>query len=364
MSLDRSALAALRGLRPDRVCLIKPSSLGDVVHAFPVLSSLRELWPDAHLAWVVNRSLRGLLDGHPDLDEVIPFDRSALKASPGGVASIARFLLDLRRKQFDLAIDLQGLLRSGVMTLATGAPIRVGLAGSREGSRHCYTHRIASPAPETHAVDRLLAVAESFGADISRPRFRVATGPDDLQWASEILEGLPRPMVAINVGARWLTKRWPPEQFASVARRAVLERGAGLVLVGSPEDRPLVDALKAALGPIEALDLCGLTTLPKLAAVASKVDVFLSNDTGPLHLAAATGSKVLGVYTCTSPARTGPYGPNARSVTSCVWCAPSYVKTCPRLECMSELTPERVWRALIDLLGAEKGMERMTSRSS
>ena len=265
MSLD--SLDALRVLRPERVCLIKPSSLGDVVHAFPVLACLRELWPDAHLAWVVNRGLRGLLDGHPDLDEVIPFDRSAIKPSPEGIASIARFLLDLRRKRFDLAIDLQGLLRSGVMARATGAPVRVGLAGSREGSRHFYTHRIASPGPEAHAVDRLLAVAESFGADVSRPRFQVAIGPDDEAWADETLNDLPRPRLAINVGARWLTKRWPPGQFASVARRAVLERGAGLVLVGSPEDRPLVDALKTDLGTIQSLDLCGLTTLPRLAAV-------------------------------------------------------------------------------------------------
>jgi heptosyltransferase-1 len=348
MSLDR--LASLRGLRPDRVCLIKPSSLGDVVHAFPVLAALRSLWPDAHLAWVVNRGLRGLLDGHPDLDEVIPFDRSAMKATPGGVGSIARFLLDLRRKRFNLAIDLQGLLRSGIMSGATGAPIRVGLAGSREGSRHFYTHRVDSPGLEAHAVDRLLAVAGAFGADVSTPVFRVAIGPDEARWAEEALRDLPRPIVAVNVGARWLTKRWPPEQFAKVARRAVVDRGAGLVLVGSPEDRPLVDGLKSELGSIKALDLCGLTTLPRLAAIASRVDVFLSNDTGPLHLAAATGSRVLGVYTCTSPARTGPYGPNARSIASCVWCAPSFVKTCPRLECMTELTPERVWRALDGLL--------------
>jgi heptosyltransferase-1 len=359
MRSDR--LAALRDLRPERVCLIKPSSLGDVVHAFPVLSSLRELWPDAHLAWVVNRGLRGLLDGHPDLDEVIPFDRSAVRATPRGVASIARFLLDLRSRRFDLAIDLQGLLRSGVMTGATGARVRVGLEGSREGSGHFYTHRIASPGAEAHAVDRLLAVAEAFGADVSTPRFRVAVGPEDEQWASEILEGVPGPRVAINVGARWLTKRWPPDQFATVARRAVLERGAGLVLVGSPEDRPLVDALKVGLGSIPSLDLCGRTTLPRLAAVASKVDVFLSNDTGPLHLAAATGSKVLGVYTCTSPSRTGPYGPRARSVASCVWCAPSYVKTCPRLECMVELTPDRVWRSLANQL--DEGVRAISDRS-
>lgn len=184
-----------------------------------------------------------------------------------------------------------------------------------------------------------MKVAEAFGAEISRPRFQLAIGSDDLRWAREPLASIPRPRLAINVGARWLTKRWPPEHFAVVARRAVAERGAGLVLVGAPEDRPLVDALTVALGPNEAIDLCGQTSLPQLAAVASEVNLFLSNDTGPLHLAAATGSRVVGVYTCTSPARTGPYGTNSIAVTSCVWCTPSFVKTCSRLECMSELTP-------------------------
>ncbi|WP_435009859.1 glycosyltransferase family 9 protein [Tundrisphaera lichenicola] len=344
MSVDR--MAALRDLRPERVCLIKPSSLGDVVHALPVLSALRTHWPDAHLAWVVNRGLRGLLDGHPDLDEVIPFDRSAISLRPLGISAVSRFLLELRRKRFDLTIDLQGLLRSGIMTRATGAPIRVGLETAREGSRYFYTHRIGSPGPEAHAVDRLLKVAEAFGAEVTRPRFRVAFGEEDAAWARAILAPLPRPLLAVNVGARWLTKRWPPEHFAEVARRAVTTKGAGLVLVGAPEDRPLVEALKAALGPIGALDLCGRTSLPRLAALSSEVDVFLSNDTGPLHLAAAAGPRVVGVYTCTSPGRTGPYGPGAIAVTSCVWCAPSYVRECARLECMTELTPDRVWTAV------------------
>jgi lipopolysaccharide heptosyltransferase I len=339
-------LAALRSLRPERVCLIKPSSLGDVVHGLPVLSALRAHWPDAHLAWVVNRGLRGLLDGHPDLDEVIPFDRPKLGLTPDKIAWTAHFLIGLRRKGFDLAIDLQGLLRSGIIARATGAPVRVGLAEAREGSRYFYTHRVGSMGRESHAVDRLLEVAEAFGADVARPRFRLAFGAEDADWARTILQAIPRPRLAVNVGARWLTKRWPPEQFAEVARRAVELQGAGLILVGAPEDRPLVDALKAALGPIESLDLCGRTSLSKLAALASEVDVFLSNDTGPLHLAAAAGPRVVGVYTCTSPSRTGPYGPGAVAVSSCVWCAPSFVKSCPRLECMSELTPDRVWAAV------------------
>ncbi len=351
MSLDR--LAALRGLRPERVCILKPSSLGDIVHALPVLSALRARWPDAHLAWVVNRGLRGLLDGHPDLDEVIPFDRASVKFGLAGARSVGGFLRDLRRRRFDVAIDLQGLLRSGIMTWATGARYKVGLASAREGSARFYNIRVDTPDPEEHAVDRLLRVATALGADATHPRFRAAIGPDDARWAATILQGVPRPRLALNVGARWLTKRWPPAQFAAVARRAVAERGAGLVLVGAPEDRPLVDELLGHLGSIPALDLCGRTSLPKLAAIASEVDVFLSNDTGPLHLAAAAGPRVVGVYTCTSPGRTGPYGPRAIAVRSCVHCAPSYRKTCPDLICMTELTPERVWRAVARSLPAE-----------
>ncbi len=105
--------------------------------------------------------------------------------------------------------------------------------------------------------------------------------------------------------------------------------------------------------PLPCLDLCGKTTLPGLAAVASRADCFLSNDTGPLHLAAAAGAPVVGVYTCTDPARTGPFGPNAVAVRSCVWCAPSFVRRCDRLECMAELTPDRVWPAVDRQLAAQ-----------
>ncbi len=341
-----------RAIRPERICIIKPSSLGDVVHALPVLSALKRRWPDASIAWVINSGLRSLVDGHPDLDLVIPFDRKQIKASPRGLAQMARFLGGLRQHQFDLTIDLQGLFRSGLMAWATGARYRVGLAEAREGATTFYTHRVHSDGKSVHAVDRLLQVAEALGAKTDPPEFHVSISDEDRRWARETLAETRRPRLVLNVGARWLTKRWPPAHFAEVARRAVAERGAGLIAVGAPEDRPLVDALIAALGGLPCLDLCGATSLPRLAAIAAEADVFLSNDTGPLHLAAATQTRVVGVYTCTSPDRTGPYGLNAIAVRSCVWCAPSYVKTCDRLECMSELTPDRVWPAVDSQLSA------------
>lgn len=343
----------LRSLDPRHVCLIKPSSLGDVVHALPVLSALKRRWPLARFSWVVNRGLVGLLDRHPDLDEVIPFDRGRVKPTAGGIAYLGRFLNGLRRRDFDLTIDLQGLLRSGLMAWATGARVRVGLAEAREGATFFYTDRIKTGGPDVHAVDRMLRVVEALGASGDDPRFVVSMDEADRAWARGVLADLSGPILVLNVGARWLTKRWPPSKFAELARRAADELGAGLVAVGAPEDRPLVDALLAAMAPLPCLNLCGRTSLPELAAIAAEADLFLSNDTGPLHLAAATGARVVGIYTCTDPRRTGPYGPNARAVRSCVWCAPSFVKSCDRLECMDELTADRVWPAVAAGLEAQ-----------
>ena len=335
----------LRTLQPNRVCLIKPSSLGDVVHALPVLASLRELWPDAHISWVVNRGLRGLIDGHPALDEVIPFDRSKVGLGPRGLIAFMKFAADLRRRKFDVTIDLQGLLRSGIMAAATGAPIRVGLAEAREGASRFYTHRIAMPTSPTHAIDKMLRVANAFGGS-SVAQFHVPISSVHREWAKREIGFLRRPILVVNVGARWLTKRWPAASFAEVARRAVHENHAEIIAVGAPEDRSLVDGLIEALAPIPVLDYCGKTSLPQLAALFSLADCVLSNDTGPLHLAAAVGARVVGVYTCTSPEKTGPYGANALHVSSRIWCAASCIKTCGRMDCMTELRPDRVSNAV------------------
>ncbi|RUL89534.1 glycosyltransferase family 9 protein [Tautonia sociabilis] len=343
---SRDRIEALRNLEPRRVCLIKPSALGDVVHALPVLSALKGRWPGASFSWVINRGLVGLVEGHPELDEVIPFDRAGAARGAAGLARFGRFLAELRQRRFDLAIDLQGLFRSGLMAFATGARVRVGRRDAREGASAFYSHRVGSGS--IHAVDRLLDLASAFGADISRPRFGLPIREEDRRWASLELAGLPRPLLVLNPGARWVTKRWPPVHFAEVARRAAQAKGAGIVVVGAAEDRPLTSEIVATLdlAGVAALDLSGRTSLTGLAAVAAESDVFLSNDTGPLHLATAAGARVVAVFTCTDPAKTGPYGPGAIVLRTGIWCAGSCIRRCDRMECMRELSPDRVWPAV------------------
>jgi len=347
---------------PIRICVIKPSSLGDVVQALPILSALRNRWPYSHITWVIGRAYRDVVRGHCDVDEILDFDRPR-----GGrgvlVAGRALALLQrLRNGHFDLAIDLQGLLRSALLGAATGARVRVGMADAREGSQWLYTDVVDAPRLELHAVDRALQVAEALGAAIHEPRFNLPIGLEDHRWAKLQLAAAPRPRIMLMVGARWRTKRWPPEHFAEIGRRAVAEFGATLVAVGSAADRSLVDALKRHLGPVGLLDYCGRTRLKPLAALALQCDLMVSNDTGPLHLAAAAGARVLGIFTCTSPALTGPVGPHVATVQSCVWCAPSFVKRCRRLDCMIELSPDRVWPVLKDQLDCALAAERTKQR--
>jgi lipopolysaccharide heptosyltransferase I len=343
---------SLAEVQARRIALIKPSALGDVLHALPVLGALRVKFPDAHIAWVVNRTYQPLIEGHRSLSETVPFDRGALK---GGWRKAARSSLslarELRKRRFDLVIDLQGLARSGLMTLATGAKRRVGMSTAREGAHLAYTDVIDVPDPATsHAVDRYWRVAEALGVGDLPKRFDVPVLPESRGWAQAQLKDAPRPWLAFGVGARWLTKRWPPDHFAALARRAQDAFGGTAFFVGTPDEAPLARQVIGQLrGP--ARDFVGTTTLQQLAGLLEAADVMISNDTGPLHLAAALGRPCVAPYTCTQVRRHGPYG-QAGAVETTVWCAGSYLRACDRLECMTELTPDRLWPALASTLSA------------
>ena len=344
-------LPPLDQLTPSRILLIKPSALGDIAHSLPVLSALRRRFPTAHLSWLVNRAYEPLIAGHPDLDATLTFDRGAMKQGwRSACRSVSSLWHTLRQGEFDLVLDLQGLLRSGLMTRATGAARRVGLAGSREGARWFYTDVLADPGRAgLHAVDRYWLVAQALGAATSPPRFHLPVAPQAAAWAESALAGLPRPWYVLAVGSRWVTKCWPPAHFGSLAGRAQAEFGGSVVFVGGPEETPLAAQVMARL-PGPTLDLTGRTTLPQLVATLARADVMVGNDTGPLHVAVALGRPVVAPYTCTKAALTGPYNQAHRAIETRVWCAGSYLKRCDRMECMAELTPDRLWPTLREIV--------------
>jgi len=346
----RTPLEQLSHVDARRVCVIKPSALGDVVQTLPLLPVLRERFPRARIAWVINSGLANLLEMHPDLDDIIRFERQ------GSLRSWMRLLRDLRDREFDLVFDLQGLLRTAVMSLATRAPLRVGLETAREGA-HLACHVTL---PDTNrfvpAHLRCTRVAEALGMGHVRAQPRIALAGRDHLWARERIASLGAPVLVVNPGARWITKRWPAERFAAVACKAMRRYGFSTLLVGSAEERPICGRLEQLVRRFiphgRVLNLAGETNLKQLAAILASAHVVLTNDSGPMHLAAAVGTPVVGIFTCTSPVRSGPPGDAHQLVATNLSCAASYHKRCryrgrKHMACMEELDTERVWQALV-----------------
>lgn len=159
----------------------------------------------------------------------------------------------------------------------------------------------------------------------------------------------PRPWYAVGVGSRWVTKRWPPEHFAALVRQAQAAFGGTAVFIGAPEEAELATQTAAMLnGP--TCQLTGKTTLPQLVAVLEACDVLIANDTGPLHVAVALGRPVVAPYTCTLIEKNGPYQQSEHAVATAVHCRGSYLKKCSRMDCMTDLTPARLWPPLETIL--------------
>lgn len=347
--LRRNAECLLRTVSAERILVIKPSALGDVVQSLPLLPVLRRRFPQAQISWLIQTELRDLVSGHPDLDDVITCARRPSWTSAGAL------LQTLRSREFDLVFDLQGLLRSALMTWATGARWRVGLETAREGASLAVNLTLRETGRDVPAHARYWRVAAALGCGDAPRVTHVAIAAGDWQAAHAALSPLPRPILAVQAGARWETKRWPVDKFADLLDRALATWGGSVVLVGSSNERAdcvrLEEELRRRGATAPTLNLAGRTSLKQLAAVLQRADAVVSNDSGPMHLAAELGTPTLGIFTCTSPQRSGPPGERHELIATRVDCAAGYHKTCPwrgdaHLACHRELEAWRVWNAL------------------
>jgi len=331
-----------------RICLVKPSALGDVVQTLPLLPLLKERFPEARISWVIRSELSGLLQEHPHLDEIIRFPRR------GTWKAWWRLLRFLRERAFDIVFDLQGLLRTGIMTFATRATLRVGLQTAREGAGWACHVVLPDTGPLVPAHQRYWRVAEALGLGDRRRESIIALSQTDEEFARQNMQDLGRACLAIHPGARWTTKRWPVEHFAVIAARAARRYGLGLLILGNSAEQPvakkLEHLLKRFMPAAKITNIAGTTNLKQLAAVLKRADVLLTNDSGPMHLAAAVKTPVLGVFTCTNPYLSGPPEKAHELVTTTLPCRNCYKKRCPlrgkrRLACLQEITTDRVWQA-------------------
>jgi lipopolysaccharide heptosyltransferase I len=318
----------------ERVLVVKPSSIGDVVHALPVLMALRIGRPAWRITWLVEEEAADLLRDHPLLDGLIVSGRRRWgRRRPGEArgAPLAEAMAlgrALRGGAFDLVLDLQGLAKSAVPAWLSGAAVRVGFADARELAWAACTHWVDCPAGARHAVERYLAMAEAVGAARVAAQFPLpASEVAEARAAGWLGSEGARPVVALSATARWDTKRWEPDRFARVADALAAEVGAAIVLLGGPGDRDATAAIARRMSQAP-LCLAGETSLADLVAILKRVSLLITVDSGPMHLAAALGRPLVALFGPTDPRRTGPYGAAQAVVRRSLPCSPCLKRRC------------------------------------
>jgi len=333
-----------------KILIIKPSSLGDVIHALPFLKAVKDTFPESPIDWIISSGLKDLLDHNPLINELIIIEKDSWKR-PGNIRKTSRELIDLRKrlssKGYDLVIDLQGLLRSGIISRFATSSMRIGFADGREGSRYLYDRRVDVNGV-VHAVDKNLEVARAIGAKVRSVEFPIFIDPLARDRIRHMLKGIGDYIVIIP-STRWPTKRWPEEGFARLIEHLPLP----CVIAGSGEDRPLAERI-SGLSRGEAINICGETDLKELSALISDARVVVSPDTGPMHIAVALGVPVVALFGPTDPLRTGPYGwqwkDDIRLIRSGAPCSPCRKKRCRDPFCMGNISVDTVLREVKALL--------------
>ncbi len=287
---------------PPRVCVVMLSALGDVVHALPVVTAIKRHAPACRLAWILQPGPAALVRGHPAVDEILVFERRR------GWRAFVELGRALRRRPFDLVLDLQPYFKAGLLTRMTRAPIKLGLdwARARDLNWLFTTHRIAAN-PVGHIQDQFLEFLDAIGVPRGAPDWGLAPTPEERATARALVAAGEGPLVGLVVATSKPEKNWAPERYAELATRLRAERGARCVLLGDTTaiERAAADAILArtAAAPLDALGRGLRVTLGLLDAC----DVVVSPDTGPFHIAVAMGVPAVGLYGYTNPKRVGPY---------------------------------------------------------
>jgi lipopolysaccharide heptosyltransferase I len=333
---------------PRRLLIVKPSSFGDIIHTLPALDALRRHWPGTCIDWLVKDEWSELLLSQPALGKMLLLPRN-----PSGWRHLATLL---RQHRYDMVIDFQGLFRSGVASWLSRAPRRIGFADAREGSGWFYTERIACDA-RAHAVDRALQLLEGVGVPArTSPRFPFSIPQASLDWAAALLgreRTCGRDVVVIHPAARWKTKCWPAENFARLADSLAAD-GARIFLVAGAPERGQADAV-SALACHPPVNLAGQCTVLELAALLEKANLVISNDSGPMHLAAALDTPVIGLFGPTDPHRVGPYGRGHMALKKQFDCSACHRSRCARNQgCMQAISVGEVIAAARSLLGGKR----------
>ena len=350
------------------ILIIKLSAIGDVVHSLPFLEVMRRKFPHSHIDWLVEEAASQIIEGHPAIRRVIVSRRKSwikrVRKGTAGLKSVigelADFSRDVRAQEYDLIVDLQGLLKSGVLVGLSKGKRKIGMSGAREGGALFLNESPVRVDYNQHAIDRSLKVAEYLGGSLPEWSGSVPVFDSDKKRIDLLLKDVgfeKRPLFIINPIARWKTKLWLPERFAGLADRLKQDMDCEIVFTGSKEDRRIIEEISNSMKE-RPLNLAGRTNLKELAHLYGRSEILITTDTGPMHIAAAMGCPVVALFGPTAPWRTGPYGKGHKIIRADVRCSPCFRKRCGHMACMNEITTEMVFEGVKGMVNANRKPQR------
>lgn len=329
--------------------IVKLSSLGDVVHTLPVSRTLRENYPHAFIAWVVEERVQDVLRGNPDVDELIVVRTKYWRRrwNLETFREIGAIFRRIRGLSFDYVFDFQGLLKSGVIAFLSGAPNRIGFH-RRDCREFLNTLFINRKAPyigkKTHVVDKNLFLLKAVGIQRFHKQFPINIPPHDVieNFFEDNPELSQNPIVAINPGVGFKTKQWKLRRFAELADRIAGELECHILFTWGPGEKEKIDFIGSQM--TQRFWVAPPTTVAQSATLYRRLQLFVGCDTGPLHLCAALGIPTVSLFGPTDPARNGPFGNGHQVVYNTLPCSFCYKRKCPtHNECMEEIQVESVF---------------------
>lgn len=338
---------------PEKILVRATNWVGDLVMATPALACIRKSFPGAKICVLIRPPLDELLMANPSVDEVILYDKKGVHAGPAG---FARLIGELRKRKFTRAILLQNAFEAALIAFLAKIPQRLGYATDGRGILLTSSVKVAAETKKKHQVHYYLDLLSALGLKAGETSPRLYLEKQDVDYARMLLRehGIKpgTPIVGINPGAQYgVAKKWHPERFGYVADHLVREFGARIIIFGGPGDTTTARTVQASMRE-DALNLAGKTGLRGLMALTRRCSLFITNDTGPMHVAAALDVPTLAVFGSTDPVATGPYGKNKSIVREPVTCSPCLQRTCPEkhYQCMERVSAERVLKVAREML--------------
>ncbi len=325
---------------PERILIIRLSSLGDILHTLPAFQDLRRAFPRAHIGWLAEKRSAFLLSAVPGIDALHVIDTRPLRRAPWSLPAwrtLRRTLGAVRGESYDLCLDFQGLLKTGVLSRLSGAGRRLGFSAAmvREKPAHWFYSKALEPTGEVRHVVRLnRMLAAMTGAAETLEKVVLEEGQTDRQAIDSRLaaEQLSR-FAVINPGGGWPTKRWPAKLYGRLAERIITKLDLPVVVTTGPGEEGMYEEMAAQCGSRKPVHFH--VPFLQLIPLLRRARLMIGGDTGPFHLACALETPVVGIFGPTSTERNGPWTDRDKTVGLLLPCSPCYGRTCPtQNECM------------------------------